>query len=167
MFKSFCDFFDEFREISFSYFNDYFNDFIEKGKGRSTNENYLKDELINHLFQNINNTSVEKSIKYISAIRQICSESDYKSIIENLEKLLLIKTDLCDEIKNEIIMCFYSLGDADTIVFLDKLLLNDNFENQKYHILNCIKLILSREKVFESNASTKISKLLYYFIEIN
>ena len=64
-------------------------------------------------------------------------------------------------------MCFYSLGDADTMVFLDKLLLNDDFENQKYHILNCIKLILSREKVFESNSNNKISKLFYYFIEIN
>ena len=76
MFKSFCDFFDEFREISFSYFNDYFNDFFEKSSVTSTNENYLKDKLINHLFQNVNNTNVKKALNIFlpldkSALNQI------------------------------------------------------------------------------------------------
>ena len=73
MFKSLCEFFNEYQEILINQYNDYLDIDTEAFKNDNFNKNDNKNKLIKHMLLNIKNDNLNNSIKYISAIRQICT----------------------------------------------------------------------------------------------
>lgn len=165
MFESFCGFFDEYLKILTNQFRKQFESDVHVLTTKPEYEKDIKYKLINYMLFNIDNENYKNSLRYIAALRQICDLDNQRYICNKLEKILIDQTDLKDVIKNEIIKCFYSIGSENTFLFLNEILFNKKFKNQRYYILNCMKFIVVRNKNSRIYFQNEISKFSSYFFE--